>query len=172
MSQSSPPRSTLKLVLIGLVAAVALVDLALLAVPTTTSQAELLRLLLAAGAFGAVFIALLVGIVDEARYAVGAVISVPFVALYAYTGLLLPWTQLSFTLGQVGIEGALSVPGVGDSLAAVLFGGTTLTQATLRISFRYHYAFVALSLVGVAAAVGRAGWYRLTAADPGDAPRD
>ncbi|WP_336024183.1 cytochrome b N-terminal domain-containing protein [Halobellus salinisoli] len=171
MSQSSLPHSTPKVALVGLVTALALVDVALLAVSPTTSQIELLRLLLAVGGFGAVVLALVAGIDHNPRYALGAALSVPFVALYAYTGLVLPWTQLSFTIAQAGIELALSVPVVGDPLASALFGGSTISQATLQASFRYHYALVALALVGVVTAVGTVGWRHLTAVRSEETPR-
>ena len=161
MTRSTPPHSTLKTSLVGLIAALTVVDLALLAATPTTSQTELLRLLLAVGAFGAPFLGFLLGFAARPLYAVGAALSLPLVALYAYTGLLLPWTQLSFSLGQFGLELLLSVPALGEPLATALFGGFTLGQATLRAAFRYHYALVGLAVVGVVAATARIGWRRV-----------
>jgi quinol-cytochrome oxidoreductase complex cytochrome b subunit len=168
MNRSDPPHSTPKVALVGLVAALAAVDLVLLV--ATTSRTELLRLLLAVGAFGVPFLGLILGLADRPLYAVGAVLSLPLAALYAYTGLLLPWTQLSFSLGQAGLELLLAVPVLGEPLATALFGGVTLGQATLRASFRYHYAIVALGVVGVAAAVARVGWRRSDPDPSGDSP--
>ncbi|MFC6873889.1 cytochrome b N-terminal domain-containing protein [Halobellus marinus] len=171
MSHSNPPHRTLKVALIGLVAALTLVDAALLvAAPTTTSRAELLRLLLAIGAFGVPFLGFLLGFAERPLYAVGGALSIPFVALYAYTGLLLPWTQLSFFLGQFGLELLLSVPVLGDPLATALFGGFTLGQATLQAAFRYHYAIVVIAFVGVATAAGTVGLRRLVSVRSGDSP--
>jgi len=161
MDDSDSPHSSLKTSLVGLVAALTVVDAALLLVATTTSHTELLRLLLAIGVFGVPFLGFLLGIAHRPRYALGASLSLPVAALYGYTGLLLPWTQLSFALGGVGLELVLSVPIVGEPLASVFFGGVTLSQATPRIAFRSHYAIVAVSTVGVVAAVASAGWRRL-----------
>ncbi|MFD1598629.1 cytochrome b N-terminal domain-containing protein [Halobellus rarus] len=160
MSRSNPPHQTLKLALVGLVAALVIVDTGLFFVTPTTSRAELLRLLLAIGAFGVPFLGFVLGLARRPVYAVGAVLSVPLAALYAYTGLLLPWTQLSFSIGQFGLELLLAVPVLGEPLATALFGGFTLGQATLQASFRYHYAVVALATAGVVVAIARIGWRR------------
>jgi hypothetical protein len=165
MSRSNSPRWTLTASLVGLVAAIVLIDLTLL-VAAPPSQTELLRLLLAVGGFGVPFLGVLLGFAGTPRYAVGAILSFPLAALYAYTGLLLPWTQLSFTMGSVGLEIALSIPIVGRPLATVLFGGFTLGEATLRAAFRSHYAIVALGGVGVAAAVARTGLRRVAPERP------
>ncbi|WP_311170395.1 cytochrome b N-terminal domain-containing protein [Halobellus ordinarius] len=170
MSRSNPPHRTLKVALIGLVAVLSVVDVVVLAAAPTTSRAELLRLLLAIGAFGVPFLGFLLGFAERPLYAVGGALSLPFVALYAYTGVLLPWTQLSFFLGQFGLELLLSVPVLGEPLATALFGGFTLGQATLQAAFRYHYAIVALAFVGVAAAAGTVGLRRLVSVRSGDSP--
>ena len=145
-SENRPRVRSLELLLAGLLSGLVLVYVALLAGPTGV-PAEPVRLLLAVGAFGAVAVGIALGVVGPRRYAVGAVVSTPFVALYAYTGLLLPWTQLSFYLGQRGLELVLGIPFVGEPLAAALFGGFTLGEATLRTAFRYHYAVVGLGVL-------------------------
>jgi len=145
-SENRPRVRSLELLLAGLLAGLVLVDLALLASPSGV-PAESVRLLLAVGAFGAVAVGIALGVVGPRRYAVGAVASMPLVALYAYTGLLLPWTQLSFYLGQQGLELVLGIPFVGEPLAAALFGGFTLGEWTLRAAFRYHYAVVGLGIL-------------------------
>ena len=136
----------LGILLVVLLSGLALVDVALLASPSGV-PAEPVRLLLAVGAFGAVALAVALGVVGPRRYAVGAIASVPLASLYAYTGLLLPWTPLSFYLGQTGLELVLWFPFVGEPLAAALFGGFTLGEATLRAAFRYHYAVVGLGVL-------------------------
>ena len=145
-SENRPRVRGLELLLVGLLAGLALVDVALLASPSGV-PAEPVRLLLAVGGFGAVAVGIALGVVGPRRYAVGAVASVPLAVLYAYTGLLLPWTQFSFYLGQTGLELVLWFPFVGEPLAAVLFGGFTLGEATLRAAFRYHYAVVGLGVL-------------------------
>ncbi|PSP49058.1 hypothetical protein BRC75_04790 [Halobacteriales archaeon QH_7_69_31] len=145
-SENRPRTQGLELLLVGLLSGLALVDVALLARPSGV-PAEPVRLLLAVGAFGAVAVGMALGVVGPRRYAIGAVASMPLVALYAYTGLLLPWTQFSFYLGQTGLELVLRFPFVGEPLAVALFGGFTLGEATLRAAFRYHYAVVGLGVL-------------------------
>ena len=146
ISEDRPRTRSLELLLVGLLAGLALVDMALLASPSGVPAGPV-RLLLAVGAFGAVALAVALGVVGPRRYAIGAVASMPLVALYAYTGLLLPWTQSSFYLGQTGLELVLRFPFVGEPLAVALFGGFTLGEATLRAAFRYHYAVVGLGVL-------------------------
>ena len=145
-SENRPRTRGLELLLVGLLSGLALVDVALLASPSGV-PAEPVRLLLAVGAFGAVAVGMALGVVGPRRYAIGAVASMPLVAQYAYTGLLLPWTQFSFYLGQTGLELVLRLPFVGEPLAVALFGGFTLGEATLRAAFRYHYAVVGLGVL-------------------------
>ena len=145
-SENRPRVRGLELLLVGLLTGLALVDVALLASPSGV-PAEPVRLLLAVGAFGAVAVGIALGVVGPRRYAVGAVASVPLAVLYAYTGLLLPWTQFSYWLGQRGLELVLRLPFVGEPLAAALFSGFTLGEATLRAVFRYHYAVVGLGVL-------------------------
>lgn len=142
-----PSSRPLELLLAAVVAATLVVDIAVLAPKPAGDVATLLRIALAGGAVGAVVIALACGVVVDSRYAVGAVLAAPVVALYAYTGLLLPWGQFSFYLGQVGLETLLSIPVVGEWLANWLFGGWTLTAASLQRAFQYHYAIVAAGVV-------------------------
>jgi len=146
-SRDSNRAPALEALLSGLLGSLVLVDLALLAGLPTVVRADPLRLLLAVGAFGAVGLGLALGVVRSRRYAIGAIVSLPLVLLYAYTGLLLPWTQLSYFIGQAGLEMVLAVPFVGEPLAVALFGGVTLGEATLQAAFRYHYAVVGLGLV-------------------------
>ena len=61
----------------------------------------------------------------------------------------------------------LSVPVAGEPLAIVLLGGTTLTQATLRTAFRYHYAIVFAALIGLCCLAGWAVWSRRLAGEAG-----
>ena len=150
MSASGNPDASrarrLGVLLVALLSGLALVDVALLASPSGV-PAEPVRLLLAVGAFGAVALAVALSVVGPRRYAVGAVASVPLAVLYAYTGLLLPWNQLSYWLAQSGLELVLWFPFVGEPLAVALFGGFTLGETTLSAAFRYHYAVVGLGVL-------------------------
>jgi quinol-cytochrome oxidoreductase complex cytochrome b subunit len=84
-----------------------------------------------------------------------AVLVLPLIAVYAYTGLPLPWTQLPFSVGQVLLEVTLSVPGVGSLLAQLPFGGFTLSEATLERAVTLHHAVVALGGVALCGTVER-----------------
>ncbi|PSQ43076.1 hypothetical protein BRD14_03660 [Halobacteriales archaeon SW_5_68_122] len=163
-SETRPRTRSLEFLLVGLLAGLALVDVALLASPSGV-PAEPVRLLLAIGAFGAVAVGIALGVVGPRRYAVGAVASVPLAVLYAYTGLLLPWNQLSFYLGQRGLELILGIPFVGEPLAAALFGGFTLGEATLRTAFRYHYAVVGLGVLAALSVCVSLFWRRSAPAE-------
>ena len=66
--------------------------------------------------------------------------------LFGYTGYLLPWDQLSFWAGQIGLEMAYTVPVIGEIIGNMLFGGPELSAATI-IRMYYLHVFV-LPLVG------------------------
>ena len=144
--ENRPRDRNLELLLVGLLAGLAVVDVALLVAPAAVPAGPV-RLGLAIGAVGAVALGLALGVVGSPRYAIGAVVSIPFAALYAYTGLLLTWTQFSYWLGQTGLEAVLWLPVVGEPLAVALFGGFTLGEATLQAAFRAHYATVGLGVL-------------------------
>ncbi|WP_348607814.1 cytochrome b N-terminal domain-containing protein [Halobaculum rarum] len=152
---SSDSADALEPALLVVVAVAVAADLASLArlIPPPLGEATRTALALAAGL--AALIAVTHAVASGSPAAgLAAAVAVPLAALYAYTGLLLPWTQLSFVLGQAGVELALSVPLVGEPVARALFGGFTLSEATLEHAFRIHYAIVAVAVVAV---LGRAG---------------
>lgn len=117
--------------------------------------APALRLLLALASGLTLLAAVVLGVIDSPAYAVGSLLAAPVVALYAVSGLLLPWDQLAFTVGQFSLEALLAVPVVGTDLASALFGGVTLSAESLRLTFRYHYAIVAAGVVGLGIAAVR-----------------
>ncbi|GAB3030587.1 cytochrome b [Natronobiforma cellulositropha] len=57
---------------------------------------------------------------------------------FGYTGYLLPWNQLAFWAGQIGVEMALAVPIVGEWTAQLIFGGFSLGQPTLQRMYILH----------------------------------
>jgi len=72
--------------------------------------------------------------------------------VFGYTGYLLPWNQLAFWAGQIGVEMALATPIVGEWGAQLLFGGFTLGQATLVRMYILHVfilPFVVTSLIAL-----------------------
>ena len=72
--------------------------------------------------------------------------------VFGYTGYLLPWNQLAFWAGQIGVEMALATPIVGEWAAQLLFGGFTLGQATIVRMYILHVfilPFVVTSLIAL-----------------------
>ncbi|OYR40408.1 MULTISPECIES: hypothetical protein [unclassified Halorubrum] len=135
--------------LAGLVGAILCLDVLLLLVPASGGTVEAVRVILAVAAALTVPLAVGLGLAYRPIYAIGGLLAAPLVAVYVVSGLLLPWNQLAFYTGQRTLEALLAVPAVGDRLAAAAFGGFTLSQRSLRLAFRYHYA-----VVGLAAALG------------------
>ena len=71
---------------------------------------------------------------------------------FGYTGYLLPWDQLAFWAGQIGVEMALSVPLIGEWAAQLVFGGFSLSQSTLMRMYILHVfllPFVVTTLIAV-----------------------
>jgi quinol-cytochrome oxidoreductase complex cytochrome b subunit len=72
--------------------------------------------------------------------------------VFGYTGYLLPWNQLAFWAGQIGVEMALATPLVGEWAAQLLFGGFTLGQATIIRMYILHVfvlPFVVTALIAL-----------------------
>jgi len=72
--------------------------------------------------------------------------------VFGYTGYLLPWNQLAFRAGQIGVEMALATPFVGEWAAQLLFGGFTLGEATLIRMYILHVfvlPFVVTALIAL-----------------------
>ena len=73
----------------------------------------------------------------ELNWIVG-IILISLTLMFGYTGYLLPWDQLSFWAGQIGVEMALSIPILGEWVAQLMFGGFSLGQATLQRMYILH----------------------------------
>ncbi|ERH01571.1 MAG: cytochrome b subunit of the bc complex [Halonotius sp. J07HN6] len=72
--------------------------------------------------------------------------------VFGYTGYLLPWNQLAFWAGQIGVKMSLSVPIVGEWGAQMLFGGFSLGQPTIIRMYILHVfilPFVVTSLIAL-----------------------
>lgn len=70
---------------------------------------------------------------------------------YSFSGYLLPWDQLSYWAATISIQIMRAIPLLGDSLAQMLLGGTSLSADTLTRVYFYHISLlpvVALILVG------------------------
>lgn len=57
---------------------------------------------------------------------------------YGFSGYLLPWNQLSYWAGTIGVEMCRAVPVAGDWFAELVFGGVTLGTATLTRMYFFH----------------------------------
>ncbi|WP_144901744.1 cytochrome b [Halobellus captivus] len=87
----------------------------------------------------------------ELNWLLGIVL-ISLTMVFGYTGYLLPWDQLAYWAGQIGVEMALSVPLVGEWAAQLLFGGFSLSQATLQRMYILHVfllPFVVTALIAI-----------------------
>jgi quinol-cytochrome oxidoreductase complex cytochrome b subunit len=71
--------------------------------------------------------------------------------VFGYTGYLLPWDQLAFWAGQIGVEMSLSIPLIGEWVAQLLFGGFTLSQATVQRMYIIHVFVLPFVVTGIIA---------------------
>jgi quinol-cytochrome oxidoreductase complex cytochrome b subunit len=73
----------------------------------------------------------------EVNWLIGIVL-LSLTMVFGYTGYLLPWDQLSYWAGQIGVEMSLSIPLIGEWVAQLVFGGFSLGQATLQRMYILH----------------------------------
>ena len=149
----------------GFVAVILCLDALLAVARPSPETAETLRLLLVGGACLTVPLAAVLAVVSRPIHAVWGLLAVPLVAVYAVSGLLLPWNQVAFAVGGLALDAVRTVPLLGDPLATVLFGGTELSERSLQLAFRYHYAVVGVGIAGLSAVLGRRLLARGTAAE-------
>ena len=64
---------------------------------------------------------------------------------FGYTGYLLPWDELGFAAGSIGLEMATSIPAMGPLMAQIVFGGTQLTGDTITRMYWLHIFVLPLS---------------------------
>jgi len=87
----------------------------------------------------------------ELNWIIG-ILLISLTMFFGYSGYLLPWSQLSFWAGQIGVEMALSVPLVGEWAAQLVFGGFSLGQATLQRMYIFHVfvlPFVVTTIIAI-----------------------
>ncbi|MFC6826298.1 cytochrome b [Halopelagius fulvigenes] len=87
----------------------------------------------------------------ELNWLIG-IILISLTMVFGYTGYLLPWDQLAYWAGQIGVEMALSIPLVGEWAAQLLFGGFSLSQSTLQRMYIIHVfllPFVVTTLIAI-----------------------
>lgn len=87
----------------------------------------------------------------ELNWIIGIVL-LSLTLLFGYSGYLLPWDQLAFWAGQIGVEMALSIPLAGEWAAQLIWGGFSLGQPTLQRMYIIHVfllPFVVTVLIAV-----------------------
>jgi cytochrome b6 len=73
----------------------------------------------------------------EVNWLIG-IILLSLTMVFGYTGYLLPWDQLAYWAGQIGVEMSLSIPLIGEWVAQLMFGGFSLGQPTLQRMYILH----------------------------------
>jgi quinol-cytochrome oxidoreductase complex cytochrome b subunit len=68
---------------------------------------------------------------------------------FGFSGYLLPWDQIAFFATKVGIDIAEQVPLLGEQIALLLRGGSTISQATLSRFFTLHVIVLPLALLPI-----------------------
>jgi len=87
----------------------------------------------------------------ELNWIIGIVL-LSMTLLFGYSGYLLPWDQLAFWAGQIGVEMALSVPLIGQWAAQLIWGGFSLGQPTLQRMYIIHVfllPFIVTTLIAI-----------------------
>jgi len=82
----------------------------------------------------------------ELNWVVGVVL-LGLTIFYGFSGYLLPWNQLSYWAGTIGLEMARTVPVAGDWFAQLVFGGVDLGAATLTRMYFVHVLFLPLATI-------------------------
>lgn len=70
---------------------------------------------------------------------------------YSFSGYLLPWDQLGYWAATISTQIMRAIPLMGDLIANILLGGTTLSSVTLTRMYFYHVCLlpvIAVVLVG------------------------
>jgi quinol-cytochrome oxidoreductase complex cytochrome b subunit len=87
----------------------------------------------------------------ELNWLLGIVL-ISLTMVFGYTGYLLPWDQLAFWAGQIGVEMSLSIPLVGEWVAQLMFGGFQPSGRTLKRMYILHVfllPFVVTTLIAI-----------------------
>ena len=87
----------------------------------------------------------------ELNWLLGVVLMLLTLGL-GYTGYLLPWSQLSFWAGRIGLEMSLASPVIGKWLAGLMFGGVELGQQTVTRMYILHVLLLPILTFGATVA--------------------
>ena len=86
----------------------------------------------------------------ELNWIIGIVL-ISLTMVFGYTGYLLPWDQLAYWAGTIGVNMSLAIPLIGEWVAQLLFGGFSLSQATLQRMYILHVFILPFVVTGVIA---------------------
>ncbi len=95
----------------------------------------------------------------ELNWLLGVVLMLLTLGL-GYSGYLLPWSQLSFWAGRIGLEMSLASPIIGKWLAGFMFGGVELGQATVIRMYVLHVILLPILTFGAAIAHVAIVWWQ------------
>jgi hypothetical protein len=84
----------------------------------------------------------------ELNWVVGAFL-LGLTLFYGFSGYLLPWNQLSYWAGTIGLEMCRAVPLAGDWFAELVFGGIQLGAATLTRMYFVHILLLPIVTIGL-----------------------
>lgn len=68
---------------------------------------------------------------------------------FGYTGYLLPWNQLAFWAGVIGINIFGALPLIGPQVASFIFGGLDMSGAALIRMYIFHVYFLPMVVTGL-----------------------
>lgn len=95
----------------------------------------------------------------EINWLLGVVLMLLTLGL-GYSGYLLPWSQLSFWAGRIGLEMSLASPVIGKWLAGLMFGGVELGQETITRMYILHVLLLPILTFGAAVAHVAIVWWQ------------
>ena len=68
---------------------------------------------------------------------------------FGFSGYLLPWDEVSYFATKIGLDITSKLPVIGESMAYILRGGTTISQATITRFFAIHVIILPLALLAL-----------------------
>ena len=68
---------------------------------------------------------------------------------FGFSGYLLPWDDVSYFATKIGLDITSKLPVIGESMAHILRGGDSISQATLTRFFSIHVIILPLALLGL-----------------------
>lgn len=84
----------------------------------------------------------------ELNWVLGVVL-INLTLFFGYTGYLLPWNQLSFWAGVIGINIFGAIPVIGPQVAELIFGGLEMSGAALVRMYILHVYLLPMVVTGL-----------------------